>query len=254
MLVKRGNPNRETWGVFQYKKLWKISVRNFHLGRSTLSLRSKVLRFEMVSYTWTWRIIWRRLLTKAYMLVMLFEVATVILQKATHAHAQEDWPGIWRSSGLTATLYLQIGFWLEKTTLFFLLFYHCWFHCRLGFSWAYLAWLSVVDYLAALWTAYPVFSFRGVTPFLAMICQLPLIFLLAFLYIFFIYFIQLRLSGEVRSPRYLSSLILLLGLVCYIVFVFPSRVLPLFNLPAFLASAFFIVSNGHQFFLTFVTD
>ena len=142
--------------------------------------------FEMVSYTWTWRIIWRRLLTKVYMLVMLFEVAMVVLQKATHAHAQKDWPGIWLSSGLTSTLYLQIGFRLEKTTLFF--FYSItadWFHCRLSFSWAYLAWLSVVDYQAALWTAYPVFSFRGVTAFLDMICQLPLIFLLAFLYICF---------------------------------------------------------------------
>ena len=89
-------------------------------------------------------------MTKVYMLVIIFEVAMVFLQKATQAHAQEDWPDIWRSSGLTATLYLQIGFRLEKTTLFS--FYSItadWFHCRLGFSWAYLAWLSVVDYLAA---------------------------------------------------------------------------------------------------------
>ena len=41
--------------------------------------------FEMVSYQWIWRIICRHLLTKVYMLVMLFEVAMVVLQKAIHA-------------------------------------------------------------------------------------------------------------------------------------------------------------------------
>ena len=38
MLVKRGNPNRKTWGVFQYKKLWEIFVRNFHFGKRAFHL------------------------------------------------------------------------------------------------------------------------------------------------------------------------------------------------------------------------